>query len=147
MELVLSGLVVLALLTTIAGLLRLREARRRRLGSVPPSGASVLREARSVPVRLFVERSVPGGPRGGGINRSPADLVLTEQELVVSTGKGRVLLINAGRQGKALSTGPQRLVLEGLHPARDVKVRAELLVEDPAPWVAGVAALRAAGGG
>lgn len=141
MELVLSGLLVVALVSTVAGLLRLREARRRRLGSVPPSGRPVLREARSVPVRLFVERSVPGGPRGGGINRSPADLVLTDQELVVSTGQGRVLLVNAGRQGKALSTGPQRLVLEGLHPARDVKVRAELLVEDPAPWVDGVRAL------
>ena len=146
MELALAAVIVVVLMMALNGLLRAVDARRRRAGAQPPSGSPVLLHVRSVPTRLFVEKAWPGGPRSGGINRSPADLVLTDAELVVSTGRGRVMLLSASRPGTAVSTGPQRLVVEGLHPTRDIKIRAELLVDDTDAWVRGIRAVVKDGG-
>ncbi len=145
MDFLLAAGIVFALVIVVNGTMRFLEGKRRAAGSKSPSGRPVSKEARSVPTRLFVEKSIPGGPRSGGINRSPADVVLTDLDLVVSTGRGRVMLINKARVGTAVSTGPERLVLEGLHPTKDVKVRAELLVSDTQAWVDGVRAIVGAG--
>lgn len=124
-----------------SGVVKLFQGRKRAAGLVSPSGSKVQRRAQRVATRLFVEKDLSGGPRAGGINRNPADVVLTERELIVSTGAGAVLIIDGARPGTAKATGPKRLIVEGRHPLRDVNVRAELLVEEPEAWAAGVAAL------
>jgi len=124
-----------------SGAVKLYQSRKRAAGLVSPSGAKVQRQAEQVATRLFVEKDVSGGPKSGGINRNPADVVLTERELIVSTGAGAVLIIDAARPGTAKTTGPQRLIVEGRHPVHDVNVRAELLVEEPEAWAAAIAAL------
>lgn len=100
-----------------------------------PSGAIARRVSRELPCRLTVERTIVGGPRAGGINRAPVDLVLTDRQLIAATWHGRILVIDHDHPGKITCTGPSRLVLEGTHPAGETRVRLEVLAEDADGWI------------
>ncbi len=134
------GLLIAALLC--AGVLvRVQRWRLRRRASLLPAGVSAVREARDAPGRLFVEASLVGGPRAGGYSTIRADLVLAPGLLIVATHQGRMLQVDATHPGKALCTGPRRLVLEGLHPSGSTRVRLELMVDDAEGWAEAAQAL------
>ena len=134
------------MLALMAGSLALRvlSARRRDAAVRLPPGTAALRVARGVPVRIFTERNVTGGPVAGAANTGRANLVLTDAaQLFVSTHHGRVLQIDAASPGEARHTGPRRLVIEGVHPSGATRVRAELILDDAAEWAEAITALRA----
>ena len=141
MEIVETALGVLALLVALNFSFRVIRNQRRARAAAIPAGAAPRREARKIPSRVFVDKDIPGGPRAGGINRDPADLILTSDELLVATGLGLVLRIDRSRGGSARTTGPRRLVVEGLHPQSGVKVRAELLLDDAEGWAQDISGL------
>lgn len=134
--LLLSGLAAGASVRTL-------RARRRLRATQLPDGGPPSREARDLPVRLYVERTVVGGPQSGGINRGRADLVLGRGCLLVGTHHGRVLQIDAEHPGSASCTGPRRLVLEGQHPSGITRTRLEIMVDDANVWAAAIQALGA----
>lgn len=145
MDLPLAGLgsVALMLLAAAAAGLLVRELQRRaRLRATGlPEGQRPLRVARALPGRLYVERSVVGGPQAGGINRGATDLVLGPGQLLAATRYGRVLQIDASHPGSASCTGPRRLVLEGSHPSGSTRVRLEVVVPDAEGWAREVSEL------
>ncbi len=138
MSTIVALLVVFGMVLGAGGLVAVsRNRRRARAGSVP-EGDTLLREARDCGSRVFVSTDVIGGPSADRINRSPADLVLTDKRLLVATRHGRVLEITVGAPGSVRCTGPRRLVIEGERPQRDgvMHVRAELIVPDAEVWAA-----------
>ncbi len=112
----------------------LRKRRRVRAADVPD--AHLLRAARKLPARVFIERSVLGGPQAGRTNRGQADLVLTNGRLLVATHQGRVLELTPERPGSVRCTGPRRLVIEGgrLLKEGELKVRVELICDEAEAW-------------
>ena len=140
------GLVLLFLILVNIGV-RIYQGWRRRGGAMLPGGDRQVRVADSVPVRIFVDKTIPSGPKAGGINRSKAILLLGERHLVLSTHHGRVLEIGPDRRGDARCVGPRRLVIEGSHPSGRSQLRAELIVDDAEGWAERIRALPATGGG
>ena len=136
---VVGGVLALGLL---GALLR---AWRRKSAARLPDGVVALREAIDVPTRLFVDRTVPGGPKAGVINRRAAWLVLAADRFVLATYDGRVLDLHPGVQATARCTGPRRLVIMGRTAAGRVSLRAELLVADAEAWADAITALVASG--
>jgi len=144
MNLLLSFLIAIAVLIAINGVSRWRaNARRARAAHLPP-GEPVVRRADRVQARIFVDRSLPSGPKSGGISRDPATLLLGGRHLVLSTGHGRILEIGPDRPGEARCVGPKRLVIEGAHPSGRARLRVELLIADAEGWAAAISALPAA---
>lgn len=113
---------------------RVRRHEATRLGA----DESVLRLARGVTARLYVEEDVLGGPEAGVANLMPADLLLTPRRLVIGTHQGKMLEITPGTEASVRMTGPRRLVIEGSRPRMSgpLRVRAELLLDEPEAWVA-----------
>ena len=138
MSTLLAVAVVFAMVLGAGGLVTLSRNRRRALAGAVPRGETLVREARNCGSRVFVSSDVIGGPSADRINRSPADLLLTEKRLVVATRHGRVLEITAGSKGSVRCTGPKRLVIEGERPQKEgvMHVRAELIVPDAEVWAA-----------
>jgi len=140
-----AGVIALALLlfaaATFGATVRSTRARARNRATRLPEGAVALRVSRALPGRMTVERSLVGGPKGGGINRGPVDLVLTDRQLIAATWHGRVLQMDRDHPGRASCTGPSRLVLEGEHPSGETRVRLEILAEDAVGWVRDIQAL------
>lgn len=135
-----AGLITLTLIlgaaATVGATIRASRKRARLRATGLPESAMVWRVSRALPGRLTLERSVVGGPRGGGwINRGPVDLVLTDRQLIAATWHGRVLVIDREHPGRVSNTGPSRLVLEGEHPSGETRVRLEILAEDAQGWV------------
>lgn len=99
---------------------------------------TVLRLARGVTARLYVEQDVPGGPAAGVANLMPADVLLTARRLVIGTHQGKMLEITRGHDASVRMTGPRRLVIEGSRPRMSgpIRVRAELLLDEPDAWAA-----------
>ncbi len=131
------GFVIVGVSVLGMGLLTatLRRRNRVRASAVPPD--QVLREARGIPARVFVDRDVLGGPQARRTNRSKADLVLTQGRLLVATHHGRVLELTPPHPGSVRCTGPKRLVLEGNRLRKEglLKVRVELICHDAEAWV------------
>ncbi len=138
MSTVLAFLVVAIVVTFLGALVAVSRQRRRERAGAVPAGERVVREARNCGSRVFVSTDVIGGPRAGRINRSPADLVMTDKRLLIATRHGRVLELTAGTGGSVRCTGPRRLVVEGDRPQKDgvMHVRAELIVNDADVWAA-----------
>lgn len=114
---------------------------RRSRGARLPDHETQVREVEEAAVRLYINRTIPGGPRAPG-GRDRARVVLSDQRLLVSTGHGRVLEITAERPGSVRCTGPRRLVIEGQHPSGRADVRAELAVDDAEGWQAAAGGLQ-----
>lgn len=134
---ILAILLSLLILAGLGGLMSLsRQQRRRRASQVPDH--EVVKIARGVPARLYVDHDVLDGPRKGVINRSPADLVLTPTRLIIATRHGRVLELTKANPGSVRCTGPRRLIIEGerLRKQGTMKVRLELIVDDAESWSA-----------
>jgi len=134
---ILAILLSFAILAGLAGAMTLsRRQRRLRASRVPDN--EVVKIARGVPARLFVDQDVLDGPRKGIINRSPADLVLTASRLIVATRHGRVLELTRANPGSVRCTGPRRLIIEGerLRKQGSMKVRLELIVDEAELWSA-----------
>lgn len=140
MRTLLSITIVFAALVAVGTVFNAWRRSRRLRGSVLPDGETVVREVEECAVRLFLNRSIPGGPRAPG-GRDRARLVLSEARLILSTGHGRVLEITADRPGSVRCTGPRRLVIEGQHPTGRADVRAELAVADAEAWQSDAEAL------
>lgn len=138
MSTILALLVVFGMVLGAGGVVAVSRNRRRARAATVPQGETLLREARDCGSRVFVSSDVIGGPSADKINRSPADLVLTDKRLLVATRHGRVLEITAGSGGSVRCTGPRRLVIEGERPQKDgvMHVRAELIVPDAEVWAA-----------
>ena len=136
---------ILTIVAVVSGALTVKAAldmlrRRRRAAAVRlPEDAVILREAKEVPVRLWVDRSIAGGPSADGINRGAGHMVLTEHSFVLATWQGRVLEVAVDHPGEARCVGPRQLVIEGLHPTGRARVRAEIIVDDAADWAAAIA--------
>jgi len=128
-----SALILFAALVVVGGLIHSWRKLRRDRAAHLPDGEVVLRDADQVSVRLYVNRSIPGGPSAPG-GRDRARIVLSDKRLLVCTGHGRVLEINAEQAGSVRCTGPRRLVIEGMHPSGRADVRAELAVDDSEGW-------------
>ena len=113
-----------------------RKRRREHASDVPEH--LVMKMARGVSSRVFVGEDVLDGPKAGVINRSPADLILTADRLIVATRHGRVLEIKANGDGAVRCTGPRRLVIEGtrLRKSGKMPVRVELIVDEAEEWQA-----------
>ena len=134
---ILAIILSFAILAGFGGLMTLgRRQRRRRASQVPDH--EVVKIARGVPARVFVDQDVLEGPRKGVINRSPADLVLTADRLIIATRHGRVLELTKANPGSVRCTGPRRLIIEGerLRKSGSMKVRLELIVDDAEVWAA-----------
>jgi hypothetical protein len=134
MELWHAFLIALASLSVFNGGLRLLRRRRRRAGARLPDGDPEQRRAEGLPARIFSDRSLPGGPKAGGINRDRADLLLGQRTVVLSTGDGRILDLGPGLSAEARCVGPKRLVLEADHRSGRARLRVELLVDDAEGW-------------
>ncbi|GEM_PF-2251751 len=131
------GFLIVGLSLVGLGLLSALVRRRRRVRAATVPAEHVLRQARKLPARVFVDRDVVGGPQKGRTNRSQADLVLTQGRLLVATHQGRVLELTTRNPGSVRCTGPRRLILEGerLQKAGLMKVRIELICDDAEAWV------------
>lgn len=134
MDYALSILFAFAVAATLGGLLKLSRKRAREKAATVDE--EVLYEARSVPVRVMLDHDMLGGPAAGKINRADADLILTAKRIVVATHHGRVLEIRKDQGGSVRSTGPGRLVLEGvrMRPSGDSKVRIECHLPESEVW-------------
>jgi len=110
---------------------------RRRLQATQVPANLVVKAARGVTARVFVDQDILDGPKANVINNTPADLVLTDDRLIVATRHGRVLEVSSGA-GSVRCTGPRRLVIEGerLRKNGPMKVRIEALVDDAEGWAA-----------
>jgi hypothetical protein len=135
MSMLLSAILLFAALVVVGGLLHGYRKLRRDRGARIPDGEQVVLEVDRVSVRLYVNRSIPGGPSAPG-GRDRARLVLTQERLLLCTGHGRVVEINSEQGGSVRSTGPGRLVIEGMHPSGRADVRAELTVQNAEQWQA-----------
>ena len=140
MNMLLSAVLLFAALVLVGGLLHGYRKIRRDRGARVPADEEVVLEVDQVSVRLYVNRSIPGGPSAPG-GRDRARLVLTDKRLLLCTGHGRVLEIHGEQGGSVRSTGPGRLVIEGMHPSGRADVRAELTVQDAEQWQAAAAHL------
>jgi hypothetical protein len=140
MRTLLSFIIVFGALIAVATVFNAWRKSRRKRGSALPDGEAVARMVEDVAVRLYVNVTIPGGPRAPG-GRDRAQLVLSDQRLILATGHGRVLEIDAERPGSVRCTGPRRLVVEGQHPTGRAEVRAELAVDDAEGWQAAASAL------
>lgn len=131
---------VFVLMTTLAlgGAVTWTRRIRRLEATQPADDEAVLRVARGVTIRLYVEQDVPGGPAAGVANLMPADLMLSPRRLIVGTHQGKMLEITPGADASVRTTGPRRLVIEGNRPRMGgpMRVRAELLLDEPEAWVA-----------
>jgi len=140
MSTLLSAILLFVALVVVGGLIHgYRKVRRDRSARLP-DGEDTVRDADQVSVRLYVNRSIPGGPSAPG-GRDRARIVLSDKRLLLCTGHGRVLEINAEQAGSVRCTGPRRLVIEGMHPSGRADVRAELTVDDSEGWQAAAAHL------
>ena len=135
MRSLLSLLIVFGGLSLVATLFQVWRKSRRTRGAQLDGGEAVVRELDDVSVRLYVNRSVPGGPRAPG-GRDRARVVLSERRLLIATGHGRVLELGEERPGSVRCTGPRRLVVEGQHPSGRAEVRVEMTVDDAERWPA-----------
>lgn len=140
MRTLLSLFLVLGSLVAVATVFQAWRKSRRTRGAALPDGETILREVEEAAVRLYVNQSIPGGPRAPG-GRDRARLVLSSERLILATGHGRVIEVRADRPGKVRCTGPRRLVVEGMHPSGRADVRAELAVDDAEGWQSAAAAL------
>jgi len=140
MRTLLSVVIVFGALTVVAALFNAWRKSRRNRGASLPDGEVVVREVEEAAVRLYVNTSIPGGPKAPG-GRDRGRLVMSHQRMVLATGHGRVLEISADRPGSVRCTGPRRLVIEGRHPSGRADVRAELAVDDAEGWQAAAAVL------
>lgn len=143
MQMVLSTVLVFVGLMVVAGVFQAYRAHQRQRGSQLASGESEVRLADGVSVRLYVDRSILGGPRAPG-GRDRARVVLSNRRLLLATGHGRVVEIAHDRPGSVRCVGPRRLVIEGDHPTGRARVRAELVVDDAEGWQADAQRLVAA---
>jgi hypothetical protein len=116
-------------------------ARRRALSARMDGGEPTLRHRTGVSARIFVDKTVRGGPKAGGINQDSATLVLSAQRLIVASQWGRVLMINGDRPGDLRWVGPGRMVVEGLHPNGRARCRVELILADVDTWLDACSAL------
>jgi len=140
MRTLLSVVIVFGALVVFATLFNAWRKSRRTRGAALPDGEDAVREVEDAAVRLYVNQSIPGGPRAPG-GRDRARLVMSGQRLILATGHGRVLEIRSDRPGSVRCTGPRRLVVEGQHPSGRADVRAELAVDDAEGWQEAAAAL------
>ncbi len=131
---VVGGVVVVNLVA------RVLRARRRDRAALLPAAEPVLRRADGVSLRLFVDRTLPGGPKANGVSHARATLVLSEQRFLISSDWGRILEIHADLPGEARWTGPGRVVVEASHPSGRARARAELLLRDADAWLEALAA-------
>ncbi|HJN75469.1 MAG TPA: hypothetical protein QGF58_16185 [Myxococcota bacterium] len=140
MSYALSILFAFAVAATLAGLLKL--SRKRARENAATVDEALLLEARAVPARVFLDHDILGGPTAGKINRAAADLVLTAQRLVVATHQGRILELRKDQGGSVRSTGPGRLVIEGvrMRSGGNSKVRIELHLMESEDWARSAAA-------
>jgi hypothetical protein len=136
------GFLIVGLSLLAMGVLSALIRRQRRVKASAVPAAHVIKEARKVPARVFVDKDMVGGPQQGRTNRSQADLVLTDGRLLVATHQGRVLELTSRNPGSVRCTGPRRLILEGERLQKEgvMKVRVELICDDAQSW-ADVAAL------
>jgi len=136
MTLAISIAVVFGTLAASRFLIEWRRSRRRLQATQVPKNL-VVKSARGVNARIFVDQDILDGPKANVINNTSADLVLTDDRLIVATRHGRMLEITAGG-GSVRCTGPRRLVIEGerLRKTGPMKVRVEALVEDAEGWAA-----------
>ena len=133
----LIGFLIVGLSLIGLGVVSTLVRRQRRVKASKVSAAHVIKEARKLPARVFVDKSVVGGPQRGRTNRSQADLVLTEGRLLVATHQGRVLELTPRNPGSVRCTGPRRLILEGerLQKKGVMQVRVELICDEAEAWV------------
>ena len=119
----------------------LERSRRRARGAAAalPEGVQAVRQARGAPARVFADRALGGVVQAHRANRTTADVVLGPDVLLVATHAGRLLEVRADRPAEVRCTGPDRLILEGQHPAGQAQVRIELLLPDAASWAVQIA--------
>lgn len=109
--------------------------RRRAQAAALPDGEAAIRRVDGVSLRLFVDRTLPGGPKAGGVSNAQCTLVLTAQRFLISSDWGRVVEIRADLPGEIRWTGPGRVVVEASHPSGRARARAELLLKDGDAWL------------
>lgn len=135
MSWMLSVVLMVMGLSLVGGMVHLWRGHRRAQGARLQAGEAATRDVDQLSVRLYIDKSLAGGPRAPG-GRDRARMVVSETRFVLSTGHGRVLEIGEDRPGSVRCTGPRRLVVEGLHPSGRARVRAELVVDDAEGWQA-----------
>jgi hypothetical protein len=143
MDLLFAFLTTLAILIAINVAARAVRSRRRNRSANLPAGETIEKRLDGVSARIFADRTVPQGPKSGGISRDPATLILGQRRFLVCTGHGRILEIGPDRPGVARCVGPRRLAIEGQHPSGRAKLRVELILDDAEGWATSIAALSA----
>ena len=138
-----ATLIVLFTLFATGALLKAWTVWVRRRGLARLGEAPRLLALAGVPVRAYVEGGRWRGFAPRKAHRMTADMAITAERFVVSSGKGVLVDRRAGEaQGlRARSTGPGRLVLEGDAPGQRTPVlfRLELVVADAGAWAAALA--------
>ena len=115
---------------------RLRRWRRREQGLRVADVEAVRMVSEPLAVRVFVDRSVPAGPRPRGYRQGRCRVLISDTRLVLSTDWGRLIEMRADRPGEMRWAGPRRIVFEGQHPTERTNVRAEVLMDDEEVWLA-----------
>jgi hypothetical protein len=110
-------------------------SRRRSLASRLDAAEPELRRREGVSARIFVDKTLRGGPKSGGFNQDNATVVLSAQRLIVASQWGRVLTITHDRPGDLRWVGPGRMVIEGQHPSGRAQTRVELILSDVDEWL------------
>lgn len=127
-------------------------ARQRRIGVSRVADEDIRRHARRVSlVAAYTGRPPLAAMRANRAHRTTADLVLTDDRMIVATDLGVLLDIGPGRGQKLQSvrcTGPMRLVMEGTLPrASDNNpgpFRLEWVIDDAEGWAEALAPFVAA---
>ncbi|MED5369456.1 MAG: hypothetical protein VX899_00455 [Myxococcota bacterium] len=135
---ILAGVVVLICAALASAGLRFGRKQKRRQAAALSKGETPVLQQLDVPARVYVDRTLLGGPVAGKINHLDTDILLTEGRLVVATHQGRLLEVLPGKDGSVRCTGPGRLVIEGMRPSakEDILVRVEALVPTADQWAA-----------
>ncbi len=128
--------VVIVLWVLGLGLMQLRQLAQVTLRK----GERLRRQARGVTARINCDQRLAPGLRTNATNQRQILVVLTNQRLALATWRGVLVDINPGDALRVSTTGPKRLVIEGLRQARSkstmaAQVRIELLVEETEAWV------------
>jgi hypothetical protein len=110
-------------------------------------GEKAVATLKGIPTRIFVSHALPGGIRPNRMIRSAANLVLSENRMLVGIGMGRVLEAAVGAKGRATCTGPRRMVIETTwaREPQPVFVRLEMVVDQAEEWAQRIQAFLKAG--
>lgn len=134
MNILLSFILLFAILISIRVIIYLVQNWLRKSASRVESDEKIILEKDGFGLKIMSNKTIPGGPVAGKVITTIGRMVLTDKRLLVASNQGRVLEINAERNGCARSVGPKRLVVLGKHASGGADLRLEMTIEEETQW-------------